>query len=102
MCVSPVAGDIADHAHTDAQCSTAEITNHYYAAEEEEHLRPSPTHRSIHTHAHTHSSISLHEELIRAHFSLFSLAFWHLCLNTNSFTANGWITCHKIKVLGKI
>lgn len=48
-CASPVAGDTVDHAHADWHCSTAEITNHYYAAEDEEHLRPSPTHRRLRT-----------------------------------------------------
>lgn len=29
----PVGGDTVDHAHGDWQCSTAEITNNYYAGE---------------------------------------------------------------------
>lgn len=48
--VPPVGGDTVDHAHSDWQRSKAEITNHYYAEEEVEHLRPSPTHRRVQTH----------------------------------------------------
>ena len=66
VCASPVAGDTVDHAHADWHCSTAEITNHYYAAEDEEHLRPSPTHRRLHT-----LSIPPHKEVIGAHFRTF-------------------------------
>ncbi len=61
-CASPVAGDMVDHTHNDWHCSTAEITNHYYAEGDEEHLRPSPQHiqtdRYRQTHTHTFHSPS--------------------------------------------
>ncbi len=102
-CASPVAGDMVDHTHNDWHCSTAEITNHYYAEGDEEHLRPSPQHiqtdRYRQTHTHT-PYIPPHEEVLRAEFHLLFLAFWLLCLQ--SLTAKRKITSYKIKVLGRI